>query len=71
MITVANCFDLNEALRLKMHLDSAGIAVFIPDEFSAGAAPHHFLTGSGVRLQVAEAQAEEARQVIGLEQEAS
>mgnify|MGYP002625338926 CR=1 FL=1 len=64
MFTIANCFDLTEALRLKMALESAGIPSFIPDEISAGIAPHLFLTTSGVRLQVADEHAEEAQRVI-------
>lgn len=54
MITIANCFDIIEANRLRMALESAGIPVFIPDEMTASIAPHHFLTGSGIRIQVAE-----------------
>ena len=65
MVTVANCFDLNEALRLKMALDAANIESVIPDEATAQNAPYVFLgTESGVRLQVAEKDAEEARRII-------
>ena len=64
MTTITNCFDLNEALRLKMVLESVGIPSFIPDETTAGVAPFHFLTNSGVRLQVEDEHAEEARNVI-------
>jgi hypothetical protein len=71
MTTVANCFDLNEALRLKMVLESAGISSFIPDEMTAAVAPHHFLTSSGVRLQVAEEHAVEAQRIIAEERQGS
>ena len=64
METIANCFDLNEALQLKMALEAAGITSFIPDENTAGIAPFQFLTKSGVRLQVEDDQAEEARQIV-------
>ncbi len=64
MTTVANCFDLNEALRLKMILESANIPVFIPDEVSAGIVPYHFINQSGVRVQVAEEHAEAAKELI-------
>ena len=64
MTTIANCSDVNEALRLKMVLESAGIPSFIPDETMAGVAPHHFLTSSGVRLQVADEHAAEARKIL-------
>lgn len=65
MITVARYGDVNEALQLKMVLEANGIPVFIPDEFAATNAPYRFLTDpSGVRVQVAEEDAETARKVI-------
>ena len=64
MITIANCHNLGEAQQFKMILDSVGIPSFIPDEASAGIAPHHFLTDSGVRLQVANENAEEAKNIL-------
>jgi hypothetical protein len=63
MVTIANCFDIVEANRLKMALQSAGIPAFIPDEMTASIAPH-FFTGSGVRLQVADEYEAEARKVV-------
>jgi hypothetical protein len=42
MITVANCFDLNEARRLQIALGSADISSFIPDEATAQNAPYFF-----------------------------
>lgn len=66
MITIANCSDLNEANRLRMALESAGISVFIPDEMTASAAPHHFLTGSGVRLQVAGEHVAEGQKIVAM-----
>ena len=67
MTTVANCYDLQDALRLKGSLEAAGIPAFIPDEATASLAPHHFLTASGVRLQVADEHAAEARRIIDTE----
>ena len=65
MITVARYGDVNEALRLKMALEARGIKAFVPDELTATNAPYRFLTDpSGVRVQVAEEDAETARQVI-------
>jgi hypothetical protein len=64
MTTIRNCKDIGEATMLKMVLESCGIEAFIPDEVAAGVAPHFFHTDSGVRLQIAEADAESARQVI-------
>ena len=63
-VTVANCYNLDEAQGLKMVLEGAGIPSFIPDENTSSIAPHHFLTSSGIRLQVLEEHAEEARRVI-------
>ena len=71
MTTIANCFDLNQALRLKTILESAGIPSFIPDETMAGLAPHHFLTSSGVRLQVADEHAVEAQKIVAEESQSS
>jgi hypothetical protein len=64
MTTIANCFDLSGALSLQMLLESAGIPSFIPDEMAAGIAPFQFFTASGVRVQVADEHAEEARKII-------
>jgi hypothetical protein len=64
MVTVARCFDLSEAIHLRMLLEASGIPAFVPDEASASVAPHHFLAGSGVRVQVPEAHAEDARRII-------
>lgn len=64
MTTIANCFDMTEALRLQMILKSTGILSFIPDETMATVAPFHFLTNSGVRLQVEDEQAPEARRIL-------
>ncbi len=64
MTTIANCGTLDQALRVRLALDSAGIPSFIPDESSATLAPHHFFTPSGVRIQVPDDRAEEARRVL-------
>jgi Putative prokaryotic signal transducing protein len=64
MVTVAKCFDINEAQLLKMRLEANGIAVFIPDETMAGIDPPVFLSPSGVRVQVAEEDVEAAQEVI-------
>jgi len=65
MITVAECYDIQEAQRLQMALDSEEIPSFIPDEFTAQNAPWNFIgTSSGVRLQVADEHAAKARHII-------
>jgi hypothetical protein len=64
MATVANCFDLNEALRLKIALGCAGIESFIPDENTATLAPCFTGSSGGIRLQVANTEARKARLVL-------
>ena len=65
MTTVADCFDVNEALRLKLILGCAGIESVIPDENAATVVPYHFIgSGSGVRLQVTDADARKARLIL-------
>lgn len=65
MKTVTNCTTLGEAQHFKMILEATGIPSFIPDEMSAGIAPHHFFSSSsGVRLQVADEHADEAETII-------
>jgi hypothetical protein len=64
MITVARCSTVDEAMMLRALLEASGIEVFIPDELTASVVPHHFITKSGVRVQVADEQAEEARRIL-------
>jgi hypothetical protein len=63
-VTVANCYDVQEAMRMKLALEAAGIPAFIPDELTAGIAPFHFMTSSGVRVQVAADRLDEARRIV-------
>jgi hypothetical protein len=64
MITVANFGTLMEAELLKLKLASFGIEAFIPDELTAGVAPHIFATKSGVRVQVSPKDADQAKEVM-------
>ena len=65
MTTIAECYDIQEAQRFQIALGAAGIASFIPDEFTAQNAPWQFVgSSSGVRLQVADEDATQARQII-------
>jgi hypothetical protein len=64
MTTIANCLNIAEAMRIQIVLHAAEISTFIPDEHMAAMAPHLFLVGSGVRVQVADEDADEARRVI-------
>lgn len=53
-----------EAELLKLQLASCGIDAFIPDELTAGVAPHIFATRSGIRVQVADTDFEDARELM-------
>lgn len=65
MITVANCYDIQEAFSLQMALTAANIPSFIPDEATAQNAPYFFVgSEAGVRLQVPEENMVEAQQII-------
>jgi|TARA_A200000113_G_scaffold212496_1_gene214038 hypothetical protein len=61
MKTIAHFGTLMEAELLKLKLASFGIDAFIPDELTAGVAPHIFATRSGIRLQVEEKDVESAK----------
>ncbi len=64
LVTVANCPDLQDAQRVGMMLESHGFSVFLPDEYSAGVAPHHFFNPTGVRVQVPEEEEAAAAEAI-------
>ena len=65
MTTIAECYDIQEAQHFQIALGAAGIESFIPDEFTAQNAPWQFVGSSGgVRLQVAEEDAAQARRII-------
>jgi hypothetical protein len=64
MITIAKCRNLDEALGLRSLLEASGIPAFIPDENTASVLPHHLTARSGVRLQVPDEKAEEAKQIL-------
>ncbi|HEV2841752.1 MAG TPA: DUF2007 domain-containing protein [Chthoniobacterales bacterium] len=70
MITVASCYNIQEALSLQMALGAADIPSFIPDEATAQNAPYFFIgSGAGVRLQVAEEHVAEAQRIINSNRE--
>ena len=65
MITIARCFDIQEALCLQMALGAAEIPSFIPDEATAQNAPYLFIgSEAGIRLQVAEEHVSAAEEII-------
>ena len=63
MTTITTCSTIAEAQLLKSLLEDAGIKVFLPEEMTGNSAPQ-FVFGSGVRLQVAEEDADDARALI-------
>ena len=64
MKTLVHFVTLMESLSLKLKLASCGIDAFIPDELTAGVAPHIFATRSGIRVQVADTDFENAQELM-------
>ena len=64
MITVAECANVYEALMIKSMLAGSGIEALVPDEFTAQNAPPYLFAGRGVRVQVNEDDAQNAREII-------
>jgi hypothetical protein len=62
-VTVATCWNAQEALLLRSALEGHGLPVFMPDENISTVAPYH-LTSTGVRLQVPSSKFEEAKAVV-------
>jgi hypothetical protein len=62
MITVATCSNPAEAMLLKSLLQANNIEAYVPDELTAQSAPH--FSGSGIRVQVQEQQAEAAKRIL-------
>jgi hypothetical protein len=63
MTTLTTCSSFVEAQLLKSVLDDAGLPAFLPDELMATTAPQTLFV-SGVRLQVEDEDADEARRVL-------
>lgn len=68
MTTIAHCSNDAEAMLLKSLLEANGIEVFAPESLTQLAGLH--VGGSGLRLQVDDADAETARKILA-EAEAS
>jgi hypothetical protein len=64
MVTVAQCSSIDEALLLKSMLAGSGVTAFVPDELTAQNAPPYLFASTGVRVQVAEEEAETALALI-------
>lgn len=66
MISVVHCGEISEAMLVRSVLEGAGIEVFLPDEFTAQNAPPYTWATGGIRVQVAEEDVEQAREVLRL-----
>lgn len=64
MKTIANLFSVQEVDNLRILLGSADIEIFVPDDVSATLLPHHFMTKTGIRVQVNDEDEALAREVI-------
>ena len=64
MKTVGHFANLEEAQLLKMKLGACGIEAVIPNETTAGVAPFLFMNKPGIRVQVADADEEEALRIV-------
>ena len=71
MKTVGRYATLEQAMTAKLALGAANIEAFIPDEMSAGVAPMFFVNKTGIRLQVSEADEEEAKAILDDEDEST
>jgi hypothetical protein len=60
MTTVAECSTADEALLLRSLLESLGVNAYLPDELTVT----YRGNASGVRLQVADEDAETARSIL-------
>lgn len=63
MTTIVTCSNIAEAQLLKSLLDDSGIAAHLPEELTANSAPQ-LLFASGIRVQVEDEDADEARRVL-------
>jgi hypothetical protein len=67
MTTIATCSNIAEAEILKSVLSDAGIAASLPEELTANSAPHLVFT-SGLRVQVEDEDADDARRLLAAAQ---
>jgi len=63
MTTLVTCSNIAEAELLKSLLADSGIAAYLPEELTANAAPQ-LVFGAGIRVQVEDEDAAEARLLI-------
>jgi len=62
MTTVATCSNPAEAMLLKSVLEANDIAAYVPGELTAQASPD--FSGAGIRVEVEDEHAEEARRLL-------
>ena len=63
MTTIIHCSSVSEAMLKKSLLEGSGIRSWVPDELTSEVQPYLF-AGAGVRLQVEDEDADEARRVL-------
>ncbi len=66
LVTVATYPDTAEALLAKERLELEGVRAFVIDAQTAGVMPYLTSSTGGVRVQVAPADLEKAREVLGV-----
>ncbi len=64
LVTIKRYYDLPEALAAKALLESHGLMPFLPDEYFIAASWMHLFALGGFRLQVVEAEAAQAHELL-------
>jgi hypothetical protein len=65
MVTIATYMDMMLAETVRGRLESEGIRVFLTDDVAALSTEVGIVGAQGVRVRVAQDQAEEARRILG------
>lgn len=65
-VTVYQAYDLSEAELIRARLEIANFHPFVADEFAAQSFGGHAMARQGVRVQVPESEADDARELLAL-----
>jgi hypothetical protein len=63
MTTIIHCSSVSEAMLKRSLLEGSGIRAWVPDELTSEVQPY-LCAGLGVRVQVEDEDADEARRVL-------
>ena len=63
-VTVAQVYELEEALLLRSVLEAEGIEVFLPNEYTMQNTPHFLYANEGIRVQVRPEDEARAREIL-------